>query len=562
MKAAPTVWLQTVPQDAASVRTPRPQRRAVTMTASFRRKLILSLASSLAALVLVTGGVGIQRKLETFRTPGIALRGPQNRVAVAQVDPAIHSGLERGDRLLLIGGDTVRRVSTALEALRVNPSTEIVVQRGDEIVTVSYVRPQLEIDWSYLVLAVIGGLYLLIGLYTILREQSRQSLLFYLWCAASSAFFILTASPTDQLLADETGKALYVVEELARLLVPPLTLHFFLTFPVELHQRGWTRRLVPFLYLPAAILAALQWDLIANDGSVSARLAARAPSWPKSVLRLDRADLALFASFALIAGLVLLYRLLVGERREAQAPAAVDRAGDGRRLRPVRRALPHSLVAGPRGGAGDRDARGAAARAGAADLRLRHPALPAVGHLGHRARRRDLRSHHPLRPRRLLGPAHAGRVRRAGVARPAARPAVGRRRCSSSAACWYRRDRAIGTALERLQYRAKFGQRRNLAQLGRELLHERDLERLSASSWSTSRKRSRSTARTSTCSTRTRRWCRCAVPKAPAQAAARPLRSRVLAGGPSRAPGRHAARREQPRGERSSTSRATATPSR
>ena len=40
------------------------------MTASFRRKLILSLASSLAALILVTGGVGIQRKLQTFRTPG------------------------------------------------------------------------------------------------------------------------------------------------------------------------------------------------------------------------------------------------------------------------------------------------------------------------------------------------------------------------------------------------------------------------------------------------------------------------------------------------------------
>src|SRR6185295_7944661 len=115
------------------------------MTASFRRKLILSLASSLAALILVTGGVAIQRKLETFRTPGIALRGGQNRVVVAQVDPGLHPELERGDRLLLIGGDTVRRVSAALQALRDQPATEIVVQRGDEIVTLSYVRPPLEI---------------------------------------------------------------------------------------------------------------------------------------------------------------------------------------------------------------------------------------------------------------------------------------------------------------------------------------------------------------------------------------------------------------------------------
>ena len=151
---------------------------------------------------------------------------------ISQVDPAVHPDLRRGDRLLLIGGDTVRRVSTALEALREQPATEIVAQRGDEIVTVSYVRPGLQIDWSYLVQAVIGGLYLLIGLYTVLREQSRQSLLFYLWCAVSSAFFILVATPADQLLADDTGKALFVVEELARLLLPPLTLHFFLTFPV------------------------------------------------------------------------------------------------------------------------------------------------------------------------------------------------------------------------------------------------------------------------------------------------------------------------------------------
>jgi hypothetical protein len=448
------------------------------MTASFRRKLILSLASSLAALILVTGGVGIQRKLETFRTPGIALRGGMNRVLVSQVDPAVHPDLQRGDRLLLISGDTVRRVSTALEALRVQPSTEIVVQRGDEIVTVSYVRPGLQIDWSYLVQAVIGGLYLLIGLYTVLREQSRQSLLFYLWCAVSSAFFILVATPADQLLADDTGKALFVVEELARLLLPPLTLHFFLTFPVDLQPRAWVRRLLPFVYLPATFLAALQWDLIANDG----RYLLGSPSSAEmaSVLqRLDRAELLFFVAFALIASLVLLYRLLVGERREARRQLlwiALGMAGgyvpfvalylvpwwlglEGPQAIEVLAVLPLAVVP---------------LTFAYAILRFRLWDISVIA--------RDVATYGLTIMFGLAGFSFLRLLVQYGV--PESRGLL--RDLLSVAAVLViggllvPARQGIGTALERLQYRTKFGQRRNLAQLGKELLHERDLERLSS----------------------------------------------------------------------------------
>jgi hypothetical protein len=448
------------------------------MTASFRRKLILSLASSLAALILVTGGVGIQRKLETFRTPGIALRGGMNRVLVSQVNPAVHPDLQRGDRLLLIGGDTVRRVSTALEALRVQPSTEIVVQRGDEIVTVSYVRPGLQIDWSYLVQAVIGGLYLLIGLYTVLREQSRQSLLFYLWCAVSSAFFILVATPADQLLADDTGKALFVVEELARLLLPPLTLHFFLTFPVDLQPRAWVRRLLPFVYLPATFLAALQWDLIANDG----RYLLGSPSSAEmaSVLqRLDRAELLFFVAFALIASLVLLYRLLVGERREARRQLlwiALGMAGgyvpfvalylvpwwlglEGPQAIEVLAVLPLAVVP---------------LTFAYAILRFRLWDISVIA--------RDVATYGLTIMFGLAGFSFLRLLVQYGV--PESRGLL--RDLLSVAAVLViggllvPARQGIGTALERLQYRTKFGQRRNLAQLGKELLHERDLERLSS----------------------------------------------------------------------------------
>jgi len=446
------------------------------MTASFRRKLILSLASSLAALILVTGGVGIQRKLATFRSPGITLGGGLNRVVVAQADPALQPGLRQGDRLLLIGGDTVRRISSALERLREQPSTEIVVQRGDEIVTVSYVRPGLAVDWAYLAQAVIGGLYLLIGLYTVLREQSRQSLLFYLWCAASSAFFILVSNPVDQLVADDTGKALYVVEELARLLLPPLTLHFFLSFPVEI--RGWTRRLVPFFYLPAAVLAALQWDLIANDG----RYLLGSPNgsaMAAAVERLDRAEMLTFISFALIAAMVLLYRLLVGERREARRQLlwiALGMAGgyvsfaalyaipwllglEAPEAIQIIAVLPLAVVP---------------LTFAYAILRFRLWDISVIA--------RDVATYGLTILFGLTGFMFLRMLVQQGV--PASRGML--RDLLSVAAVFVvggllvPARQGIGTALERLQYRTKYGKRRNLAQLGRELLHERDLERLSS----------------------------------------------------------------------------------
>jgi two-component system, NtrC family, sensor kinase len=448
------------------------------MTASLRRKLTLSLASSLAALVLVTGGVGIQRKLETFRTPGIALRGGNNRVVVTTVDPAVHPELRRGDRLLLIGGDTVRRVSGALEALRAHTSTEIVAQRGDEIVTLRYLRPRLQIDWSYLVQALIGAIYLLIGLYTVLREQSRQSLLFYLWCAVSSAFFLLVATPTDQLLADDTGKALFVVEELARILLPPLTLHFFIVFPGQLRSGAWTRRLVPFLYLPAAFMAALQWDLIANDGA----FLLGSPSGAKRadlLARLDRAELAFLVAFAVTAGLLLLYRLLVGERREAKRQLLWIALGMAGGYLPF---VALYLIPWWLGLAGPPAVEVAAVLPLAivpltfayAILRFRLWDISVIA--------RDVATYGLTILFGLVGFSFLRMAVDYGV--PASRGLL--RDLLSVAAVFVvggllvPARQGIGTALERMQYRTRFGKRRNLAQLGRELLHERDLDRLSS----------------------------------------------------------------------------------
>ncbi|HVR29041.1 MAG TPA: ATP-binding protein [Thermoanaerobaculia bacterium] len=447
------------------------------ITATLRRKLVLSLASALTALVFVTGGVGIQRKIETFQSGGLSLSGGDNRVVVAFVDPAVHRDLRRGDRLLLVGGDTVRRVTHALEHLRAQAETEVVAQRGGDVVTLRYVRPPLEIDWSYLVQALIGGLYLLIGLYTVVREQSRQSLLFYLWCAASSAFFLLVATPADQLLTDDTGKALYVVEELARILLPPLTLHFFLRFPAELQPRTWSRRLIPLLYLPAAFLATLQWDLIANDG----RLVLGSPGAAEMsaiVSRLDRAELFLFAAFAVAAGLLLLYRLLIGERREAHRQLLWIALGMAGGYVPF---VALYLIPWSLGLSGPQSVEVAAVLPLAvvpltfayAILRWRLWDIAVIA--------RDVATYGLTFLFGLAGFWFLRMLVDLGV--PASEGFV--RNLLSVAAVLVMGGllvparQGIGTALERVQYRAQFGKRRNLAQLGRELLHERDLERLS-----------------------------------------------------------------------------------
>ena len=52
-------------------------------------------------------------------------------------------------------------------------------------VLATYARPELAPDWRYLALALIGAAYLLIGLYTLLKDRQGPAWVFYLWCLAS-----------------------------------------------------------------------------------------------------------------------------------------------------------------------------------------------------------------------------------------------------------------------------------------------------------------------------------------------------------------------------------------
>ncbi len=262
----------------------------------------LTVALVAALLVAALGAVSLSRAVATFQPLGFEAHRSAGGWTVTAVE-APGTGLQPGDQILLAGGSEVAALG---DILRSSPRADLVVMRGGAVEKTTYHRPPLQVDWVYLVLALIGVLYLLIGAYTALRERRRESLLFYLWCLASAVVYLFTPSG----VADATGRLLYAAEEVARAVLPPLTLHLFLVFPTPLvasdrSDRSARRiRWTPFLYLPAAVLLTLQVGLMVSAGRQVA-----VPTAESLLPLLDRATLLHLVSFALAALGVLVYRL-------------------------------------------------------------------------------------------------------------------------------------------------------------------------------------------------------------------------------------------------------------
>jgi len=265
------------------------------------RASLFIVALCLAAVVVVLGGLSFQRKVETFQPLGFSSVPAGEAVRVTAVDSP-GTGLETGDQLLLVDGRTVSRAAELTSWLRSEPQSDLGVLRGGELVVVSYQRPALDPDVPYLILALAGVAFLLIGLYTLLRDRERRAFLFYLWALASAALFLITPGDLAGPL-DTTAKALFLADQLARIALPPLMLHLFLVFPLPLGGR--VRRWAPFLYLPAAVLLSLRLDLWLNDGAwlLGGRLTAG------TVRLLGQLEVAHVAAFAVAAVAVLVLRL-------------------------------------------------------------------------------------------------------------------------------------------------------------------------------------------------------------------------------------------------------------
>ena len=278
------------------------------------RNLRLALSLALAILVAGLGGLSVYRKVQTFQALGFEAAPQGGGVVVSSVQVP-RTGLRPGDEILTVNGREIPTRDQLVAGLRERPASELVFVRGADVLHLKYHRRPIEIDFPYLILCLISVLYLGVGLYTLLRQRDGQGFLFYLWCLTSAALYLLT--PTFPAGAART--LIYLGDEIARLILPALTLHLFLLFPTPVSEKSPTpaisgagtalrvHRLIPYFYLPAAAMIALQLDMVLNHGHMvfgrvnPARLAA-----------LDRIELLYFAILLVAAMGVLFWRFRRG----------------------------------------------------------------------------------------------------------------------------------------------------------------------------------------------------------------------------------------------------------
>lgn len=268
------------------------------------RRGLLVAALLLAVGVVTLGTASFLRKLDSFQPIGIQAHLDQGAWRVGAVaDPS--TGLRPADQILTVNQNSPESASGLADSLRSRAKSDLVVLRDGRLQKISYTRPKLDLDLPYLILTLIGLGYLAIGLFTLLRDRRPPAGLFFFWTLISSAVYMITpAAPMDAL-----GKTLYVVEEFGRLLLPPLTLHLFLSFPNALAPWKRLRPWRSLLYLPAVFLLTLQADLIFFHGRFLMGM-----DLPSSIRMADRLELYHLVLFAAAAVAVLIHRL----RREKQ----------------------------------------------------------------------------------------------------------------------------------------------------------------------------------------------------------------------------------------------------
>jgi len=269
------------------------------MPSPTRRKIFLTLAVLAALWVVVLGAVSLARKIDSFQPLGFTAH---SEAATWRVDTVAEesTGLVVGDQIVFVNASEPRSEADLRAALRLEATSEVLVARNGVPAQVRYARPALEIDWQYLIMALIGIGYLFIGFYTLMRDQRRPARLFYLWCLTSGLVYVASA----QAPFDTAGQIVYIFEEFGRILLAPLTLHLFLVFPRPLARLEGRLGWIPFLYIPAGFISLLQGDLIWNGGRLLL-----GGQMLTATRTLDQLVLFHLVGFALAAGLVLVSRL-------------------------------------------------------------------------------------------------------------------------------------------------------------------------------------------------------------------------------------------------------------
>jgi hypothetical protein len=276
-----------------------------------RRSLPTKLVIALLTLVVIAGGfASFQRKGSSFERLDFHWIWKDGVILVDQVDEgsgAENSGLRVGDQIWVVGGVPSQELDSLKNTLRRSGSVPLVIWRNGETLALHYTPPPLRIEYHYLFFTLIGFLYLAIGLFTLFRGGRGESSLFYL--VTLLTFVVGVYSPAGEF--DTVYEILFVIEELARIFLPPLTLHFFLRFPRPLLAR---RRYVALIYAVPSLVALGSVNLYVFNNAIPIA------SVDTSIRVLDRWEMLHFAVYFTIAFIALTYTFrtapAVGQRKQ------------------------------------------------------------------------------------------------------------------------------------------------------------------------------------------------------------------------------------------------------
>ena len=183
--------------------------------------------------------------------------------AVAEDSPAALAGIVAGDVLLAVGNEAVERHADLHRVLRSVPEgtrVDYTLLRLSEtrLHTVSLTRVPVVALSTYLLLAGVGLLGLLVGAAVRVQRPGNQATLHFFWLTV--AFFgALAFSYTGW--HGRLDWVFFWADEVATLLLAPLFMHFALVFPER--TPGWLRHrlgswVLPVVYAPAVGLGAMQ----------------------------------------------------------------------------------------------------------------------------------------------------------------------------------------------------------------------------------------------------------------------------------------------------------------
>lgn len=239
---------------------------------------------------------------------GIRWEQGDQGLSVASTSFVESSKIRPGDRLLDINGISVRNLNEHTEVL------EALSQGFDRAVVADYtlqsesageltvpVRIELASQFSATdyPLAAVAFTFLLIGLFIFLRSwPSKGALHFYFICLV--AFVLLLYRHSGR--GDGFDIGIYSISAVAFLLLPPLFLHFCCYFPERIQglPKGWFPKAA--IYLPSLFLGVIHGLWL--SGGLRPWGLARSQTVAQ---RLDQFELFSFLAYFMLAGVILVY---------------------------------------------------------------------------------------------------------------------------------------------------------------------------------------------------------------------------------------------------------------